>query len=396
MATSLKRAAILLFFCLAALLSAQTSLRGGRIVKVDAGNPSLAITEFQGDAAARAILEGVLVRCDWFQVIRGNRAQLQVSVAYTGAPSPAYTGKVTVAGGDTISLSGRGATPNLAACQFVDLLLRELFRVPALCTRPFAYVRSGNGNRKEIFTCYIDGSGERRLTHNNAISTEPYWGHPGALVYTLNNGFANSVLLVDIANNRQRTVSRARGLNSSPALSPDGRTLVLPLSLEGQVDLYSVDLANGRRTRLTRDRDVESSPCFSPDGKSICYVSDKSGRPQLYLMDLATRQGKRLQLGSAECVSPSWSRVTNRLAYAARTASGQYVIQILDMKKPGAQPVLITTAAGNWESPSWAPDGRHLICTRQSGRNQELFLIDSWYHAFQQITRGTGYSLPAW
>ena len=201
---------------------------------------------------------------------------------------------------------------------------------------------------------------------------------------------------MDIANNRQRVVSRSRGLNSSPALSPDGRTLVLPLSLEGLVDLYASDLADGKRTRLTRDRDVESSPCFPPDGKTICYVSDKSGRPQLYLMPLATRQSRRLQLGSAECVSPSWTPVTNRLAYAARTAAGQYVIQVLDMSKPGAQPVLVTTAAGNWESPSWAPDGRHLICTRQSGRNQELFIVDSQFRAFQQLTRGTGYSLPAW
>ncbi len=386
---------ILAFSCLS--ISAQTL--EGTVVKRTTGNPSLGIVTFEGEPVARRALEAMLVRCDWFKVLpdaQVGRAQIQLSVTVENkGANTVLQGSLKYSGKEVI-LQGAGSTINLAAAELTDAILRHLFKVPAMCTRPIFYVRTGLNGRKELFSCYIDGSASKRVTHNNAISTEPSWGHAGALVYTLNTGKSLSVVLMDVANNRQRAVSSVRGLNASPALSRDGRTLILPLSFGQQVDLYAMDLATGKRTQLTKDRDVESSPCISPDGKEVCFVSDRSSRPQLYRMPVNGGRVTRLQLGGSEAVSPDWSPVTNKLCYAARNASGRYAIAVIDMASANPTPEIVTQAAGDWEAPSWAPDGRHLICTRKSGGKQNLYIVDTWFKSFQQITAGSGFSLPAW
>lgn len=389
--------ALLTILCLASLATGLRAQTTGSVTKTVQGNPTLGITSFSGDASARGILETMLVRCDWFQVVKdssADRAQARLDVTASGN---AYLVQARISGAQEriVRVNASGSDWHDAAAKAVDSLLAELFGVPALCTRPIAYVMTDAGGKKEVFTIRIDGSGQKRLTHNNALSTEPAWGHSGALVYTLNQNNALKIVLVDLKNNRQRTISSSRGLNASAALSRDGRYVALPLSLGKQVDLYLLDLKEGRRTRLTQDRDVESSPAFSPDGAQICFVSDRTGRPQLYLISTSGGDARRLTKGASECVSPDWSQKSNKLCYSTRV-NGQYVVAVMDPSNPQGGHEIVTDAAGNWEAPSWAPDGRHIVCTRSTGGKQDLYMVDTLFHTFQPLTKGARLSLPAW
>lgn len=389
--------ALLTILCLASLATGLRAQTTGSVTKTVQGNPTLGITSFSGDASARGVLETMLVRCDWFQVVKdssADRAQARLDVT---ASANAYLVQARISGAQEriVRVNASGSDWHDAAAKAVDSLLAELFGVPALCTRPIAYVKTDAGGKKEVFTIRIDGSGQKRLTHNNALSTEPAWGHSGALVYTLNQNNALKIVLVDLKNNRQRTISSSRGLNASAALSRDGRYVALPLSLGKQVDLYLLDLKEGRRTRLTQDRDVESSPAFSPDGAQICFVSDRTGRPQLYLISTSGGDARRLTKGASECVSPDWSPKSNKLCYSTRV-NGQYVVAVMDPSNPQGGHEIVTDAAGNWEAPSWAPDGRHIVCTRSTGGKQDLYMVDTLFHTFQPLTRGARLSLPAW
>lgn len=389
--------ALLTILCLASLATGLRAQTTGSVTKTVQGNPTLGITSFSGDASARGILETMLVRCDWFQVVKdssADRAQARLDVT---ASANAYLVQARISGAQEriVRVNASGSDWHDAAAKAVDSLLAELFGVPALCTRPIAYVKTDAGGKKEVFTIRIDGSGQKRLTHNNALSTEPAWGHSGALVYTLNQNNALKIVLVDLKNNRQRTISSSRGLNASAALSRDGRYVALPLSLGKQVDLYLLDLKEGRRTRLTQDRDVESSPAFSPDGAQICFVSDRTGRPQLYLISTSGGDARRLTKGASECVSPDWSPKSNKLCFSTRV-NGQYVVAVMDPSNPQGGHEIVTDAAGNWEAPSWAPDGRHIVCTRSTGGKQDLYMVDTLFHTFQPLTKGARLSLPAW
>lgn len=370
------------------------------VTKTLVNNPSIGIIDFIGDPAVRENLERVLDICGWFNVKRGAEAKSAVvRVSASVAPDGAIVTSVN-AGNMTFKTRQPAASGNIPVYATVDDILRNIFKIKALCMQKIYFVQNGKNNLKEIFSCYIDGSGHERVTHNNSISTEPGWGHRNSMVYTLAMGNALSIVLADMGTGRQRVVSKMPGLNASAGLSHDGRRLALPLSVDNQVDLYVLELdKGGRRVRLTKDRNVESSPCWSPDGAQLCYVSDKLGVPQLYLR--SSQPGgseKRISTGNNECVSPDWSNISNKLCFSMKNNVGQRVIAVVDMGDPNFSIRIVTPAAGNWEAPSWGPDGRRIVCTRSSARggSRDLYLVDSMSNDFRQITKGAMLSLPAW
>ncbi|NMA46126.1 MAG: hypothetical protein GX945_06150 [Lentisphaerae bacterium] len=378
-------------------LLAQTEQRT-EVIKTVTDNPTAGVVSYEGNPAVGAKLKEMLIRSGWVRLLpdaQANQAMIKIRAKSYDVGGIHLQTQVDTSE-KSFSTSQRGEQSSLVVFETVDEILRQLFKVPSFCTRKIAFVMPGRNNLKEIYSCYLDGSGQERITHNNAISTEPSWGHSRGLVYTLAKDNALSVVLVDLNRQRQRVVSRARGLNASAALSADGRRVALSMSRDNSVDLYVLDLATNELQRLSKDSHVESSPVWSPDGTQICYVSDRLGIPQLYTID--AKEGstpKRLRLGGGEAVSPDWSPVSNRLCYATRQGS-QYVISVLDMKDPNARPEVVTLAAGDWEAPSWGPDGRHLVCTRRSGRSRDLYLVDTWLKTFTAISEGANVSLPAW
>lgn len=370
------------------------------VVKATSNNPSIGILDFRGNAETRKKLEEMLERCGWFNVYRDAQARtadikVNAAVGGQGAISTA------VKAGNKTFTTASTATGQTAVQETVDSILKQLFNVKGLCTSRIFYVVPGAGNKKEIFSCFLDGSGVQQETCNNAISTEPSWGNSNNMVYTLAKNNALCIVQVDKLNNRQRVVSKSPGLNASAGLSHSGSRLALPLSMQGQVDLYYVDINDKGKhyVRITKDRNVESSPCWSGDDSKIVFVSDKLGVPQLYMKDMNTGAEKRISTGNNECVSPEWSEVSNKLCYSMKDNSGQRVICVMDMADPNLPVKVVTRASGLWEAPSWAPDGRHIVCTRSdaSGVSRTLYIVDTWTNGFRPVfAKSPKLSLPAW
>ncbi len=380
-----------------AVLNAQEEQRT-TVVKSTSSNPTIGIQEFKGPEEMRKDMEMLLERCGWFNLSRGSYVKnadirVQVKVSDSGA-----IGANVNAGGRQFT-TGSEAAGSMAVRETVDGILKNLFNVKGLCTRKLYFVAGGKDDKKEIYSCFIDGTGVERETFNNAISTEPSWGHANAMVYTLIKNNALCIVLVDKLHDRQAVVSKAPGLNSSAGLSHDGTKLALPLSNTNQVDLFYLDLKENNRIRITNDRNVESSPCWSPDDRKIVYVSDKLGVPQLYLRDLANGSDKRISTGNNECVSPDWSNVSNKLCFSMKDNSGQRVICVIDMGDPTLEPHVVTRASGQWEAPSWGPDGRQIVCTRTNGSadTSTLYVVDSWTGAYTPVfSKSPKLTLPAW
>jgi dipeptidyl aminopeptidase/acylaminoacyl peptidase len=75
---------------------------------------------------------------------------------------------------------------------------------------------------------------------------------------------------------------------SSPAVSPDGRSVVFVVSaldLEAnrrRTDLWIVDTAGGEPRQLTSHPASDVSPVWSPDGQSVFFLSSRSGSMQVW------------------------------------------------------------------------------------------------------------------
>ena len=73
-----------------------------------------------------------------------------------------------------------------------------------------------------------------------------------------------------------------------------------------------------------------------------------------------------------------------------------YAIAILDLNDNSKSRVIIS-AAGDWESPSWAPDNRHIVASRNYNKRSDIYIIDSWTGKAKRILAGKiPFSLPSW
>ena len=81
---------------------------------------------------------------------------------------------------------------------------------------------------------------------------------------------------------------RFDGIASSPSWHPNGKSLVLTLSKQGNKDIYSYSLANKKLTRLTQHKGIDTEASYSPDGKNLVFTSNRSGQAQIYIKNLKT------------------------------------------------------------------------------------------------------------
>lgn len=57
----------------------------------------------------------------------------------------------------------------------------------------------------------------------------------------------------------------------------------------------------------------------------------------------------------------------------------------------------LTPADADYEDPSWAPDGRHIVCTRTVHYRSELYLLDTLGDAPLRLATSQGdLHSPAW
>ncbi|MEN8255302.1 MAG: DPP IV N-terminal domain-containing protein [Verrucomicrobiota bacterium] len=230
---------------------------------------------------------------------------------------------------------------------------------------------SNRTGRKELYVCDMDGKNVRQITKDRSIVVGPGWT-PDAknIVYTsYKRGYPNVYMT-----GRGKPLSSHGGLNASGAVSPDGRSLALILSRDGNPELYIKSLRTGLLKRLTRTRrGNEASPCWSPDGNHIAYVSDTSGSPQIYIIPRKGGRAQRLTSTGSENVAPDWGK-NGYIAFSSRIG-GRYRIA---MANPAAKSLrVLETDWADYEDPSWAPDGRHLVCSRTASYRSSIYLLDT-------------------
>ena len=202
------------------------------------------------------------------------------------------------------------------------------------------------------------------------------------------------IYMIELATGARKRVSNFPGLNTGGVISPNGSEMAMVLSKDGNPELFVKNLNTGALTKLTNTkRAAEASPSWSPDGNNIVYVSDQSGTPQLYILSKNGGAPRRLTSRGNQNVAPDWGP-NGKIAFCS-LMGGHYQICVIDPTTLAIQQLVIDGA--DYEDPCWAPDGRHIACSKAVAYRSKIVLLDTLGDAPIALTEypGDWYS-PAW
>ncbi len=109
-----------------------------------------------------------------------------------------------------------------------------------------------------------------------------------------------------------------------PEVSPDGRSLVFPVTRydlakdTGNSDLWLLDTRTGGLRRLTTHEKSDSTPRFSPDGQRVGFLSARGGESQVYAIDLRGGEPVRLTSVKNGASNFDWSPDGATISFTAR------------------------------------------------------------------------------
>lgn len=291
---------------------------------------------------------------------------------------------------------GSSSVVRLMAHRFADELVFRYTGEPGIARTKVAYV-SEQGTARELFVMDYDGYDARQLTSDGFLNLMPRWSPDRRfLVFTAyRNRNTQDIDMIELATGKRWTIASLGGLNITPALSPDGNFLAFASSYEGNSELYRLDTRTKALQRLTVNASGDLSPSWSPSGREIAFTSDRSGGPQVFLMSGDGSNVRRLTFEGDYNAAPAWSPRGNWIAYVCRTPKKEYKLCLIT--PDGQKRIQLTTGPGVDDSPSWSPDGRHLVFSSTADGKSQIYMINADGKDLERITfTGTHNSAPSW
>ena len=203
------------------------------------------------------------------------------------------------------------------------------------------------------------------------------------------------VYLFDIHTGNRELLGTFPGMTFAPRFAPDGRSLVMSMSKGKNTDLYLMDMVSKSTKRLTTSPAIDVSGSFSPDGKNIVFNSDRGGSPQIYVMKSNGGNSKRISFGKGRYTAPVWSPRGDKIAFV-KSLNGKFGIGIMNVDGSGER---MLTESFLDDSPTWSPNGRVIIFSRESRGTRgksELWSVDMTGRNLRRVATNGAASDPAW
>ncbi len=245
-----------------------------------------------------------------------------------------------------------------------------------------------------------DGENHKFLTDGRFLVLTPRFSpNSQEILYMSYAGKEPRVYLRDLQTGREESLGRFQGMSFAPRFSSSGESVIMSIANGGVTTLNTMNLRSRTMQRLTSSAGIDTSPSYSPDGKRVVFNSDRGGSQQLYIMNADGGAIQRISFGEGRYATPVWSPRGDLIAFT-KMYQGQFYIGV--MKPDGSGERLLPDTAGYVvEGPSWAPNGRVIIFTRQtsssagySGKSR-LYTIDITGHNMRELVTPMDASDPA-
>jgi len=129
--------------------------------------------------------------------------------------------------------------------------------------------------------------------------------------------YADDLWVARIDGSDVRRLTTDDGVESSPAFSPDGKSIAFTAQYEGNPDVYIVPIDGGVPKRLTWHPGADEVQGFTPDGKKVLFTSGRSVFTNRYtqLFTVPIEGGVEEPLPIPNAASGAYSADGKRIAY---------------------------------------------------------------------------------
>ncbi len=324
----------------------------------------ITITGFSGEVAQALNFDLTVMG---FTNVPAGSAQYTLS----GANTPNVQGQLSFSKSVLLSKAYSGPNIRAQAHRLADDVVLKLTGVNGIAETKIAFKRVTGSRSSEIYVADFDGHDARAVTEDNTDSAAPAWvpGHM-AIYYTSYKLGVPNIFYQNLSNGQRHNFSHYPGLNTSAAVSPDGRRVAMILSKSGSPDLYVVDADGSNLKQLTQTPEDESSPCWSPDGRWICFAAKKNERRALW--KISPEGGTPVHISTAGVSNPSepdWSPDGKWIIFTSQM--GGFQICVVKASGEGS-----ATPLTEGEDASWAPNSRTVVFVRGTRGNRQLAVMD--------------------
>jgi TolB protein len=286
-----------------------------------------------------------------------------------------------------------------------DAVVEEIFDAPGMAATRIAFsMRPPGSQTKDLWVVDSDGENLRRVSQHDLAILSPSWHPDGERVVflSLSLGGDAGIYELDVRSGYERRIpSLGEGQANTPTYLPQGDRVAITLDRGRGSRIVSYDLTRGCCvTSLTDSRAQDLSPSFSPDGRWMAFTSNRTGRPLVFVRPIAG--GDPLMIAPylagqpADFSSPEWSPLGGAVAYHGSLGRGKRYQILVTEFGDGPGRTLQLTNQGNNESPSWAPDGHHLVFVGERPEGSGLFVIDTATGRLRRLVSSAQISTPAW
>ena len=256
-------------------------------------------------------------------------------------------------------------------------------------------------NGREVFLMDYDGFDQRPITAHETLSMSPDWNPKGDTIAYVSYLSGNpGIYVVNVRSGEKSTAVGSGDFNSSPAFSPDGKSIAFARSVgDGNTEIFIARSDGAQMRQLTSSRGIDTNPAWSPTGREIAFTSNRAGSVQIYVVSAEGTDTRRITFEGRYNDGAAWSPDGTKIAHSSRRQDNQFDIAITDVV---TQETLFLTEGvpGSHESPSFSPDGRKLAfastTTSRTATETQIYIMDLNGRNWRQVTSVGNNWAPSW